>query len=590
MVYRRDGRVEWSSCRVGGWREVFRLCIGLGFAAVVLGSGRLCFGAEGIELPVGIKEQRDLFREQELITGQRNSYVFNSGKEPRIVWRDADLVRALGTTEPLRIRWFDSDLNEATTAPMTSGWWGAYIESTAPNGGPLRRSMSFLCRPKNFFWYTADKAVGEIEHLPGPIRLDVWNEHGSEIRDVFVRADNVALNDSERGSVLIAGLAGAKPLGRPAKPWESSEAWNEQLQLGMKLKVLGRDKSLKGLRLPKRIDGNPAPVLREGSAKEAGFKDNFPADIAKVCSDWGRETTSPFCTLVARNGVIVYLAANGNDNDGKPVGLDFRAGVASITKSISGMLFAQFVDQGLIDPKASISTVFDDFRHFPKNCPNFTQVLNHTAGFSGHGVWGGVKNPWFDNYLLNGVDLITPGERETYAGANYDLLGKAMELTSGRTCRLLLREQLFDPLGIGDVRYEDMGAGANPTAMELGVLGQMLLNRGKYGNYEFFSEETFLKMLPEPVPASDPTAKIEPYGYGLNYKPQLIKGRELGSKNPADYHFSLNTIGHGSITQCLFRVDLDNQLVVVQIRPNAGTDYDKWSEMFLTCLSDNLIR
>lgn len=97
-------------------------------------------------------------------------------------------------------------------------------------------------------------------------------------------------------------------------------------------------------------------------------------------------------------------------------------------------------------------------------------------------------------------------------------------------------------------------------------------------------------MLPKPIVVTDPEAKVDPYGYGLNFKPHLKKGRDAGSKNPADYHFSPRTIGHGSITNCLLRVDLETGLVLVQIRGASGDNYGEWSEKFLMCISENLIK
>src|SRR4051812_21653899 len=52
-----------------------------------------------------------LFRGGELIPAGPFPPIFNPGAPPRIVWRDVDEVRRLGADGPLRVRWFDADLD-----------------------------------------------------------------------------------------------------------------------------------------------------------------------------------------------------------------------------------------------------------------------------------------------------------------------------------------------------------------------------------------------------------------------------------------------------------------------------------------------
>src|SRR5689334_15498904 len=52
-----------------------------------------------------LREERRWFQVQELITATPNTWIFNPGDPPRIVWRDVDKVRHLGVKHPLRVRW-----------------------------------------------------------------------------------------------------------------------------------------------------------------------------------------------------------------------------------------------------------------------------------------------------------------------------------------------------------------------------------------------------------------------------------------------------------------------------------------------------
>ena len=170
-----------------------------------------------------------------------------------------------------------------------------------------------------------------------------------------------------------------------------------------------------------------------------------------------------------------------------------------------------------------------------------------------------------------------------------DLAGKAMEIVSGKTARRLLYEDLFLPLGLtDDIPMGDFGAGLRPTARELGVLAQVLANRGRYGDLELFSEDTFKQMLPEDLGQRYPGVKEE-YGLALGWKPELKPDAPPFSKNPADMILSPRTIGHGSLSQCILRVDLERDLIIVQIRRQAGPHFDQWAPRFFQVIVDEML-
>lgn len=82
------------------------------------------------------------FQSQELMLARSGTWIFKPGETPRILWRDMETVRRLGCDGRLRVRWFDAKLNESPE-PNAPGRWLAWIEGTAPNGTPLRRSLTF---------------------------------------------------------------------------------------------------------------------------------------------------------------------------------------------------------------------------------------------------------------------------------------------------------------------------------------------------------------------------------------------------------------------------------------------------------------
>lgn len=532
-----------------------------------------------------LREDRREFQSQELMLAKAGTWIFPPGQTPRILWRDPETVARLGCRQPLHVRWFDAKLNESPS-PDAPGRWIAWIEGTAPNGTPLRRSLTFYAIPKEAFGsYSPDLSV-TLPHFPGSNAPAAVKEHQAEIlrlaNDTVVRA----MLESERGAALVAGLAEAKPLGRPARYVESAVVTNEDYHLAIKLKLQGMEGQVRHLRPPRRCDP-PAIVLHEGSAAEAGVGPDAKQRIDAVCRAWAEDSGEPFVTLVARRGVIVTHEAFGQHPGGKPIRRDYRCWVASITKTVTGILFSRFLDQGLIDLDAPVAKFFPDYDKNDPHVPTFRQCFTHTSGLSGHGDFGGMRNPQFENVVLNGLDVNRPGSTYAYSGQGFELAVKAMEIAAGQSAVHLYDEHLFRPLGFGDVPIGSASADGEFTAMELGILAQWVANRGSYGRRQFIRPETFERLMPRPVCVAD-HSYTEDEGIGMHWVRHLKEGAPRGSKKPEDLLFGPRTLGHGSLSGCVFVVDPDAQLVITQVRKHSGPRSAEWSPKFFRAIAAGL--
>jgi len=532
-----------------------------------------------------IQERRTQFQSQELIPAKSGTWIFKPGETPRIIWRDLEEVRRLGFEGPLRIRWFDAKLNESA-APGEPGRWHAWIEGTAPNGTPLRRAMTFYGLPKDFFGGFIPDFTVTFPHFPGPEAPQVWREHQGELSRLAGDIVLKSILEGERGAVLMAGIAESKPLGRPARFVESAAAMNEDSHLALKLKLQGLERRVRALQ-PPRQRPTSATVLRKGSLHEAGMKPDAKSKIDAVCRAWAKDTGEPFVILVARRGVIVVHEAFGRDKGGKPIALDYRCWVASITKTVTALLFSRFVDQGLVGLDDPLSAVFPDYPRNDPHVPTFRQCFNHTSGLSGHGEFGGMRNPHLENIVLNAIDVNEPGARYSYCGLGFELAAKAMEILAGKCAVRVYDEGLFRPLGFGDVPIGNASSDGEFTAMELGILAQWVANRGSYGELEFISPETFEKLIPEPVRVAD-HGYTEDEGMGIHWLRHLKPGAPRGSKRPEDLLFSPRTLGHGSFSSCVFMVDPEQQLIITQVRKQSGPRHAEWSAKFFQTIAATL--
>jgi CubicO group peptidase (beta-lactamase class C family) len=292
--------------------------------------------------------------------------------------------------------------------------------------------------------------------------------------------------------------------------------------------------------------------------------------------------------VVARHGVIVTHEAFGRDANGRATPLDYRCWVASLTKTVTSLMFSQFLDQGLIELDAPVSSVFPDYPVEDPHVPTFRQCLNHTSGLTGHGDFGGMKNPQLENVLLNGIDAIEPNSRYAYSGMGYELAAKAMEIVCGKASARIFEDHLFQPLGFGDAVMGNASSDGEFTAFELAVLGQLVANQGRYGSMEFISAETFQSLLPQPIRVHDGML-TEGQGLGLHRISHRRMGATTDSTRTDDLLFGPRTIGHGSFSGCVLLVDPDQNLVITMVRRQTGPRHADWSNKFFQTIADVIV-
>ena len=518
--------------------------------------------------------------------GNEWDYTFEPGKFPELDWDRPYCVEKVMGKFPLKARWFDSELDEVN-APEEPGRYAFYVEVKTPEDKMIRRASTVYCRPKYWFgWSERPRAFLDFIPVDG-IDKAVWKEHEDAIATFAGRVVLLSMLRQQEGAILLSYLHEMKTSGDKPSLTDTPIICDHDYHLALKRKILGVENKYPALQRPRKTESKKAKILREGTEKEAGFKPGTAENIREVCRAWFEESDEPFIVLVARHGVVIIHEPFGQWTWGQ-LTRNSPMEMASLTKLVTGLMFAEFVDQGLRIVYDTLGKFLPDFPVAGDKMITLRHCFTHTTGLYGHEEWGGMHNPWLDNVVANGLEYLTPGKVHEYNGMGYDLAGKVMEIVSGKSIFRLMRENLFDPLQMNNTTLEeDLGFSCFSTAGDFAKFGQLLLNKGSYGELEFFSPRTFEKILPKPLSEYYPEIDKD-WGIGLTWMRQAHPdaGKNDIPKNATV--LSRNVIGHGSATSAILRVDLDNDLVIAQSRRRGGKAYRKYLVKFLMAIEEGL--
>jgi len=351
-------------------------------------------------------------------------------------------------------------------------------------------------------------------------------------------------------------------------------------------------------------------------------------------------------TLVARRGHVVWFKSQGMADleAGKPMRSDTMFRICSMTKPVTSLAVMMLYEEGhflLDDP---ISAYLPEFKN-PKmlrasgesySIPAVREItirdlLRHTSGLTYH--WNTDLGPIYkaanvahgllpyDGTIedsvkhLAGVPLLfNPGERWEYS-LGVDVLGRLVEVVSGKPLDEFFRTHIFEPLGMKDTyfylpdnkrerlatvytyyagkglnRFPDTpitegsfvysadypyhgpkklfsgGAGLVSTVADYTRFCQMMLDGGKVSNAHVLSRKSIELMT------GDQLGKISPeQAFGLGFGVDGVKAplSELGS--PGEYNW-------GGFFYTAFSIDPKEQMIVIfmaQLHPSGDLRLDR---------------
>ena len=169
----------------------------------------------------------------------------------------------------------------------------------------------------------------------------------------------------------------------------------------------------------------------------------------------------------------------------------------SMSKSITAIAVGMMVDDGRLSVDDRLIDIFPEYSYSDRRFANITvkNLLNMTTGvrFSEAGVVSSVK--WTKDFFASSM-AFAPGTGFNYNSMNSYMLARIVVKLAGRSLTDLLRERLFNPLGITNYFWE-MG----PEGVEKGgwglymsleswcKVGIMMLGGGVYNGTRVISSE-----------------------------------------------------------------------------------------------------
>jgi CubicO group peptidase (beta-lactamase class C family) len=348
-------------------------------------------------------------------------------------------------------------------------------------------------------------------------------------------------------------------------------------------------------------------------------------------------------TLVIRHGHVAWFKSQGmmDREANKPMAPDAMFRICSMTKPITSVAVMMLYEEGrflLDDPVSKYLPEFENPKVLvkpasgePYSIPATKEItirdlLRHTSGITYN--WNKDLGPMYDQARvasgllqydgtigdsvkhLAGLPLLfNPGDRFEYS-LGVDVLGRLVEVVSGKPLDEFFRTRIFEPLGMKDTyffppdnklyrlataytyypekglnRFPDTpitdgpfiysadypsrgpkklfsgGAGLVSTAMDYARFCQMMLDGGKFGSTRLLSRKTVDLMT------QDQLGKIGPdQGFGLGFGVAGVKGplHELGSVG--EYNW-------GGFFYTEFSIDPKEQMIVVfmaQLHPTGN--------------------
>ena len=390
-----------------------------------------------------------------------------------------------------------------------------------------------------------------------------------------------------------------------------------------------------------------AQELGYAEPEELGFsKDRLQRITDTLKADVDHHVIPGAALIIARHGKIAYFDTVGWLNPDKkiPMPNDGIFRLFSMSKAITSVAAMILVEEGKLFLNDPIAKYLPQFAHVkvqvttkgdphavggntgdtalvaPNRAPTIQDLLRHTAGLT-YGFWSDpVAKMYRDNGLFGGdydnAEFVTriaklplafqPGTVWNYSNGT-DVLGRVVEVASGKSLYRFEKENILDPLGMTDTgfyvtdpakkmriaqgldtdnkvfgfplfnptiagKWEAGGQGMEGTAIDYARFLQMLLYGGKLDGHRILSPETVKLMTADHLGKIGPSTNLylpgPGTGFGLGFAVRRTEGVATIAGSPGNYFW-----GGAAGTQFWNDPKLDMLVVFMVQAPNQGPHY-----------------
>jgi CubicO group peptidase (beta-lactamase class C family) len=482
-----------------------------------------------------------------------------------------DLEAAFGPCT-VKTTWYGPDRRLVKSADRP-GAYGAVVD-VIPKSAPLQRRFVTLYRvpapvaAERRFGPSDLAALAEATGLPEAVvrrQADLVQQH-------LIGRPFAEWSRASAAARVLAGLSLSTAETGPVHKYDDALAFERQWWVDVKRRLYGWEREFnQPFVCPRPLEGKPALVVRAGALKEAGMKDGSLEKIDAVLGAFAADTDEAFAVCIVRHGVIVLHKAYGTRN-GRPMTVSTKSWMASVTKTIAAMCMLMLIDQGLIDFDDPVEKFLPPLRGLRATRPlTVHHLYTHTNGLTTDG-WPGWNDDMPDvaERLSAYYGRLRVGEEWAYTGTGNILGGKIIEAVTGEAMPRFYQKHLLGPLGCTGTDVTDTHAGAFSVPLDMAKFGQMLLNRGAYGDKRFFRPETFSKALPGKLDKLLGPGAKRTFGFGLDG--------------------SATRFGHGAASAATFHVDTERDLVVIMTRNRYGRNQDRYNGRFWEAINAGVVR
>ncbi|HXD33304.1 MAG TPA: serine hydrolase [Pyrinomonadaceae bacterium] len=207
------------------------------------------------------------------------------------------------------------------------------------------------------------------------------------------------------------------------------------------------------------------PVIALLLVQIAAQAQNKAAQIDELISTYNKYGQFNGSALVAENNKVIFKKGYGlaNMEWNIPNEPDTKFRLGSITKQFTATAILQLAEQGKIKLDGKLSDYLPDYRKDTGGKITIHNLLTHTSGVPNYtaqpGFFQGVsRNPYavteFVQKYASGDLEFEPGSKFNYSNSGYFLLGAIIEKVTGKPYEQVLKENIFDPIGMKNTGYD----------------------------------------------------------------------------------------------------------------------------------------